>query len=231
MEPPVPHILVVDDDKRLRQLLDKYLSNEGYRVTQAKDATDARAKLASIAFDLLVLDIMMPGESGLDLTRGLRLESAVPILLLTAMGERTTSRPGTGADDYLPKPFEPRELVLRIQAILKRAQAGEAGQPRHAGAVKFGPYVFEIDRRRLFRSGEPIYLTESENELLFQLARRAGNPVPREELSGQALPEGEGENRQIDVQMNRLRRKIEDDPRFPRYLQTVRGRGYVLQPD
>ena len=232
MDARVPHILVVDDDKRLRVLLDQYLTKEGYRVTQAKDAADARAKLASIAFDLLVLDIMMPGESGLGLTEHLRRESPVPILLLTAMGEPGDRIKGleSGADDYLPKPFEPRELLLRIQSILKRAQIGE-GTARHAGAVKFGPYVFEIDRRRLFRSGEPIYLTESENELLFQLARRAGNPVPREDLTGQSQGEGDSENRQIDVQMNRLRRKIEDDPRFPRYLQTVRGRGYVLQPD
>ncbi len=230
MTAPVPHILVVDDDKRLRQLLDRYLSEQGYRVTQAKDAADARAKLSAIAFDLLVLDIMMPGETGLSLTRDLRRESAVPILLLTAMGESADRIVGleSGADDYLPKPFEPRELVLRIQSILKRATMG-AVPARAAGAIRFGAYVFEIERRRLFKSGEPLHLTEGETELLFQLARRAGHPVPREDLSGER--EIAGEHRQIDVQVNRLRRKIEDDPKFPRYLQTVRGRGYVLQPD
>jgi len=136
----------------------------------------------------------------------------------------------SGADDYLPKPFDPRELLLRIQSILKRALVSEPAA-RQAGVVKFGPYVFEVERRRLFKRGKQIYLTEGETELLFQLARRAGAPVQRDDLTGQDQSEGDGENRQIDVQMNRLRRKIEDDPRFPRYLQTVRGRGYVLQPD
>jgi len=225
-----PHVLVIDDDKRLRDLIARYLTEQGYRVTPAINAEDARAKLAGITFDLLVVDIMMPGESGLELTKSLRENSLVPILLLTAMGESTDRIAGleTGADDYLVKPFEPRELVLRISAILKRAQVvGE--RQISVGAVKFGAFVFEIERRRLFRSGEPVHLTEAESELLFQLARRAGQPVSREELA----PQGEdaGESRLIDVQMTRLRRKIEDDPRFPRFLQTVRGRGYVLQPD
>jgi two-component system phosphate regulon response regulator OmpR len=225
-----PHILVIDDDKRLRDLIGRYLTEQGYRVTTAIDAADARAKLAGITFDLLVVDIMMPGENGLDLTRSLREKTLVPILLLTAMGEATDRINGleTGADDYLVKPFEPRELVLRINAILKRAHQRVAG-PTTVGAVKFGAFVFEIERRRLFKAGEPIHLTEAESELLFQLARRAGEPVSREALSPQA--EEISESRLIDVQMTRLRRKIEDDPRFPRYLQTVRGRGYVLQPD
>src|SRR6185369_15790969 len=225
-----PHILVIDDDKRLRDLIGRYLTEQGYRVTTAIHAADARAKLAGITFDLLVVDIMMPGESGLELTHSLRENSLVPILLLTAMGESTDRIAGlqTGADDYLVKPFEPRELVLRIKSILKRA-VGRAERQTSVGAVKFGAFVFEIERRRLFKAGEPVHLTEAESELLFQLARRAGEPVSREALS----PQGEetGESRQIDVQMTRLRRKIEDDPRFPRYLQTVRGRGYVLQPD
>jgi two-component system phosphate regulon response regulator OmpR len=225
-----PHILVIDDDKRLRDLIGRYLTEQGYRVTTAVDAADARAKLAGITFDLLVVDIMMPGENGLELTRSLREKTLVPILLLTAMGEVTDRINGfeTGADDYLVKPFEPRELVLRINAILKRAQQRSAG-PTTVGAVKFGAFVFEIERRRLFKAGEPVHLTEAESELLFQLARRAGEPVTREALSPQA--DEPGESRLIDVQMTRLRRKIEDDPRFPRYLQTVRGRGYVLQPD
>jgi two-component system phosphate regulon response regulator OmpR len=225
-----PHILVIDDDKRLRDLIARYLTEQGYRVTSAIDAADARAKLAGITFDLLVVDIMMPGENGLELTKNLRENSLVPILLLTAMGESNDRIAGleTGADDYLVKPFEPRELVLRISAILKRAQARSERQTS-VGAVKFGAFVFEIERRRLFKAGEPVHLTEAESELLFQLARRAGEPVSREVLAPQS--EEGGESRLIDVQMTRLRRKIEDDPRFPRFLQTVRGRGYVLQPD
>ena len=225
-----PHILVIDDDKRLRDLIARYLTEQGYRVTTAIHAADARAKLAGITFDMLVVDIMMPGESGLELTQSLRENSLVPILLLTAMGESGDRIAGleTGADDYLVKPFEPRELVLRISAILKRARARTERQTS-VGAVKFGAFVFEIERRRLFKSGEPVHLTEAESELLFQLARRAGEPVSREALAPQA--EETGESRLIDVQMTRLRRKIEDDPRFPRFLQTVRGRGYVLQPD
>jgi len=225
-----PHILVIDDDKRLRDLIVRYLAEQGYRVTPAVNAADARAKLAGITFDLLVVDIMMPGESGLELTQSLRESSLVPILLLTAMGESGDRIAGleTGADDYLVKPFEPRELVLRIKAILKRASARTERQTS-VGAVKFGVFVFELERRRLFKAGEPVHLTEAESELLFQLARRAGQPVSREELA----PQGEdaGDSRLIDVQMTRLRRKIEDDPRFPRYLVTMRGRGYMLQPD
>jgi two-component system phosphate regulon response regulator OmpR len=225
-----PHVLVIDDDKRLRDLIARYLTEQGYRVTPAVNAEDARAKLAGITFDLLVVDIMMPGESGLELTKSLRENSLVPILLLTAMGESGDRIAGleTGADDYLVKPFEPRELVLRIKAILKRASARTERQTS-VGAVKFGSFVFELERRRLFKSGEPVHLTEAESELLFQLARRAGQPVSREELA----PQGEdaGDSRLIDVQMTRLRRKIEDDPRYPRFLVTVRGRGYMLQPD
>ena len=225
-----PHVLVIDDDKRLRDLIARYLTEQGYRVTSAVNAADARAKLAGITFDLLVVDIMMPGESGLELTKSLRENSLVPILLLTAMGESGDRIAGleTGADDYLVKPFEPRELVLRIKSILKRA-VGRAERQTSVGAVKFGAFVFEIERRRLFKSGEPVHLTEAESELLFQLARRAGEPVSREALS----PQGEeaGDSRLTDVQMTRLRRKVEDDPRFPRYLVTVRGRGYMLQPD
>jgi two-component system, OmpR family, phosphate regulon response regulator OmpR len=223
-----PHVLVIDDDKRLRDLIARYLTEQGYRVTAAVDAADARAKMAGITFDLLVVDVMMPGESGLELTTSLRETSLVPILLLTAMGESTDRITGleTGADDYLVKPFEPRELVLRIKAILKRARTE---RQTSVGAVKFGAFVFELERRRLFKAGEPVHLTEAESELLFQLARRAGEAVSREDLS----PQGEdaGDSRLIDVQMTRLRRKIEDDPRFPRYLVTVRGRGYMLQPD
>jgi two-component system phosphate regulon response regulator OmpR len=242
------HILVVDDDKRLRDLIARYLSEQGFRVTVATDAAEARAKLKSISFDLLVLDIMMPGENGLDLTRALRSDSAVPILLLTAMGEVQDRIAGleSGADDYLPKPFEPKELVLRINAILKRAQPRKPAAAPAASTVRFGDFAFEVEGRRLHKGGDIVHLTEGESDLLAVLARRAGQPVSRDELAARAgssdsddlagdHAEGNvaevGASRLIDVQMTRLRRKIEDDPRFPRYLQTVRGIGYVLRPD
>jgi two-component system phosphate regulon response regulator OmpR len=227
-----PHILVVDDDRRLRDLIARYLGEKGYHVVTAVDAADARTKLKSLAFDLLVLDIMMPGENGLELTAGLRQESDVPILLLTARTEVEDRIAGFehGADDYLTKPVEPKELVLRIQSILKRARPSPSAAQRRP-VVKFGAFLFEIERRRLFRGEEPVYLTEAETDLLARLAARAGEAMGRDELS--AVPEN-GESsagRQVDVLVTRLRRKIEEDPRFPRHLQTVRGRGYLLQPD
>ena len=232
-----PHILVVDDDRRIRDLTARYLSEQGFNVVTANDAADARDKMKSLAFDLLVLDIMMPGENGLELTVNLRTESDVPILLLTARTESQDRIAGleTGADDYLTKPFEPKELVLRIQSILKRARPVERAAPRRR-VIKFGEFLFELDRRRLFRGEEPVYLTEAETDLLTELASRAGEVVSRDALSSSAsetdesAPESSG-SRQVDVQVTRLRRKIESDPRFPRYLQTVRGRGYLLQPD
>jgi two-component system phosphate regulon response regulator OmpR len=228
-----PHILVVDDDRRLRDLIARYLSEQGYNVVTATDAADARGKMKSLAFDLLVLDVMMPGENGLELTAGLRTESDVPILLLTARAEIEDRIAGfeTGADDYLTKPFEPKELVLRIQSILKRARPAARIAPQRR-VIKFGEFLFELDRRRLFRGEEPVYLTEAETELLAKLAERAGECVTREELSS-STSEGEDSSgsRHVDVLVTRLRRKIEADPRFPRYLQTVRGRGYLLQPD
>jgi two-component system phosphate regulon response regulator OmpR len=222
-----PHILVVDDDRRLRELLKKYLCDSGYRVTTAADAADARARLASLAFDVIVLDVMMPGESGLDLTRSLRRASSVPILLLTAMGEPADRIRGfeTGADDYLPKPFEPRELLLRIQSILRRIPP----RPEGPAEVRLGEYCFDLAREQLHCGADPVHLTSAEASLLKALARNAGTAVSREELSRQCRT---GANvRTIDVQVTRLRRKIEPDPKLPRYLQTVRGRGYVLRPD
>ena len=233
-----PHILVVDDDKRLRELLRKYLTEQGFRVTVATDAADARRKLDGLAFDLLVLDIMMPGESGLELTRALREKDGVPILLLTAMGEPEDRIAGleTGADDYLAKPFEPRELVLRIRTILRRVPP-EAPSARRE--VRFGAFSFDLDRRTLRRGSQEIRLTGGEAELLAALAAAPGQALSREALGQQARlgqgaggpPDLAGGSRMVDVQMTRLRRKIEADPRFPRYLQTVRGRGYMLQPD
>ena len=221
-----PHILVVDDDTRLRELLHKYLTEQGFRITAAQDAADARAKLASFDFDLIVLDIMMPGESGLELTRGLREASQVPVLLLTAMGEIEDRIAGleSGADDYLPKPFEPRELVLRINAILRRTQA-----PAPDGQIAFGDYSFDLAREELRRGEEFVRLTAAEASLLKTLARQPGVPVSRETLSAENPMIGN--TRAIDVQVTRLRRKIEENPRFPRHLQAVRGVGYVLMPD
>lgn len=222
------HLLVVDDDARLRELLRRYLVEQGFRVTVAADAEEARVKLAAFAFDLIVLDIMMPGDSGLDLTAELRRTSRVPILLLTARGEAEDRIEGLerGADDYLPKPFEPRELVLRIRTILRRVPQEP---PRPAPEIRFGPLTFDAERRLLRRDGEEVRLTTAEAELLAALARNPGVPMTREELGRQTA--GEGGSRTVDVQMTRLRRKIEPDPRFPRYLQTVRGRGYVLRAD
>ncbi len=224
-----PHILVVDDDRRLRDLLQRYLTEQGFRITTAEDVTDARAKLGSIAFDLLVLDIMMPGETGLQLTETLRQNSSVPILLLTAMNETENRIAGfeCGADDYLAKPFEPRELVLRINAILRRVPPPPVAQgPRK---VVFGDFCFDLEREELTRAGSFVRLTTAEASLLKALARRAGEPISRDDLGEESMISGNA--RTIDVQVTRLRRKIEDDPKFPRYLQTVRGTGYVLMPD
>jgi two-component system phosphate regulon response regulator OmpR len=226
MNEPEPHLLVVDDDARLRELLRRYLSDSGFRVTTAADVNEARANLASFAFDLVVLDVMMPGESGLELTRALRREGRVPILLLTAMAEPEDRVNGLeqGADDYLSKPFEPRELVLRIRNVLQRRPAGAGSHE-----VRFGGYRFETARGELFRGGDVVHLTAAEAGLLSMLVQRGGQPVSREELSQTA--QFSGNVRNVDVQITRLRRKIERDPRFPRYLQTVRGTGYVLKPD
>ena len=224
-----PHLLVVDDDLRLRELLRRYLSDSGFRVTGAADAAEARAQLASFAFDLVVLDVMMPGESGLALTRSLRddPEPRVPVLLLTAMGEPEDRVNGLehGADDYLVKPFEPRELVLRIRNILQRRPAVTPPP----GEVRFGAFRFHLARSELFRGDDAVHLTTAETGLLSILAQQAGQPVSREELSQSAGFSGNIRN--VDVQMTRLRRKVEGDPRYPRYLQTVRGTGYVLKPE
>ncbi len=228
MQDEAPHILVVDDDDRLRNLLRRYLTEQGFRVTTAGDVAQARDKLRSLAFDLLVLDIMMPGESGLDLTRSLRRESDVPILLLTAMGETADRIDGLecGADYYLTKPFEPRELVLRIKAVLRRMpqEGEEVGKEVH-----FGVFCFDLEREELRRGEAFVRLTAAEVGLLKALARRPGVPLSREDLTGADV--GPNNTRAVDVQVTRLRRKIESNPRFPRYLQTVRGTGYVLVPD
>jgi two-component system phosphate regulon response regulator OmpR len=226
--PDMPHLLVVDDDARLRALLARYLGENGHIVSTAASAAEARARLRSLAFDILVLDIMMPGESGLDFAHALRADGAtLPILMLTARGESGERIAGfeAGADDYLPKPFEPRELLLRIGAILRRA----ARPPDTAAPIRLGRWRFDPDRFQLAGENETIRLTDVEVSLLRVLAQTPGAIVTRDELVDRSRVPVNA--RSIDVQVNRLRRKIEIDPRTPRYLQTVRGSGYVLRPD
>ena len=227
MEADLPHILVVDDDDRLRELLRKYLTENGFRVTTSSEAADARARLSILDFDLMVLDLMMPGESGLDFAADLRRTSSIPILMLTAMGETEDRINGLerGADDYLVKPFEPRELLLRIHNILRRVPRPDVAPSK----VRLGEVTFDLNRAELSRNGAPIRLTDVESALLMTLAKCQGVVLSRDELIVHTGAGGEG--RTVDVQVTRLRRKIEPDPRQPRYLQTVRGKGYVLHPD
>jgi two-component system phosphate regulon response regulator OmpR len=222
-----PHLLVVDDDTRIRNLLKQFLSSNGFRVTVAGTAAEARRKLEGLDFDLLILDVMMPGESGVDLTKSLRVDKNVPILMLTALSETDSRIVGleAGADDYLPKPFDPRELILRINNILRRG--GPPPTPKLEQIV-FGPYTFQIARRELKRGGETIRLTDREQDILSVFATRVGETIPRHELVAGEAEVGE---RTIDVQINRLRRKIERDPANPVWLQTVRGVGYKLSVD
>ena len=223
------HILVVDDDRRLRELLRKYLSDNGYLVATAADAAEARQRMAGLSFDLVVLDVMMPGEDGMQLTRSLRAEgNRVPILLLTARGEVDDRIRGleAGADDYLSKPFEPRELLLRLGSILRRTPR-DAPEPTRE--LRLGAFIWDPARSELRRGDQPVHLTQAERDLLAVLAEVAGQGVARDDL---ALRTGNSANpRTVDVQVTRLRKKIEDDPRLPRYLQTVRGMGYMLRPD
>ena len=219
-----PHLLVVDDDRRIRALLLRFLVAEGYRVSTAETAKEARAKLAGLKFDLLVLDVMMPGENGFDLARAIRASSTVPILMLTARDEAQSRIEGLeiGADDYLAKPFEPRELSLRIANILKRAKPPAAAP---AESVRFGPYVFHMTSGELRRGDEAIRLTDRERDMLRTLTSSVGETVPRQALAGSGDNVSE---RTVDVQVNRLRRKIERDPANPLIVQTVRGIGYRL---
>jgi two-component system, OmpR family, phosphate regulon response regulator OmpR len=226
-----PHVLVVDDDRRLRDLLARFLTEAGYRVTTAASAAEARAKAESFLFDALVLDVMMPGETGFDYARSLRQTSQVPILMLTARSDAADRVTGLeiGADDYLSKPFEPRELLLRLGNILKRTVP--ATGPTNGDVpdvIHFGPFSYRFDRGELRREDDIVRITEREREILTLLGSRAGDNVPREELSGNGVAANE---RTVDVQINRLRRKIEVDPANPVFLQTVRGIGYRLVVD
>jgi two-component system phosphate regulon response regulator OmpR len=226
------HLLIVDDDRRIRELLRRYLVAGGYRVTTAGNAAEATTAMRNMAFDLIVLDVMMPGEDGFSFASRLRGETGtgaqIPILMLTAKTEFEERVLGfeIGVDDYLGKPFEPRELSLRIASILRRAKPPEdAGVPAQ---VHFGPFVFDLERGELRENGELVRITEREREMLRLLAAQTGATVSREALSGTG---GAGNERTIDVQVNRLRRKIERDPANPLYLQTARGAGYRLLVD
>lgn len=230
-----PHVLIVDDDRRLRDLLGRFLSEQGYRITTAANAAEADGKLQHLAFDCLVLDVMMPGENGFDFARRLRKDSQIPILMLTARAELDDRLTGLslGADDYLSKPFEPRELVLRLNNILKRTQSpAEPTETRpHRDQVWFGPFLYRLERGELLRGDDLVRLTERERDMLTILASRAGEQVPREHLIGPNASPDIASDRAVDVQINRLRRKIERDPSNPVFLQTVRGVGYRLVVD
>ncbi|MBI1359466.1 MAG: response regulator [Alphaproteobacteria bacterium] len=219
------HILAVDDDDRLRDLLKRYLVREGYDVTAARDAAAARRFLQSMSFDLIILDVMMPGEDGLSLLTSIRETSTAPVILLTARGQPNERIEGLklGADDYLAKPFEPEELVLRIGAILRRAAPEQPAEE-----VRLSGMIFHVSKGELRRDGRMVRLTESETQLLKILASRGGSPVSRHELASLTAA---GVERSVDVQVTRLRRKIERDPREPVHLQTVRGVGYRLAGD
>ncbi|MEL7429940.1 MAG: response regulator transcription factor [Pseudomonadota bacterium] len=219
-----PHILVVDDDRRLRELLTRYLTNNSFRVSAAGDAAEARRKLEGLEFDLLVVDVMMPGETGLSFTKSISSQKEVPILLLTALANTENRIEGleAGADDYLPKPFEPKELLLRINSILKRTARPEEPAIEQ---VTFGDFYFSVKRGELTQSGSTVRLTDREREIMTIFASKPGGTIARHQLLGNESLTNE---RKIDVQINRLRRKIEEDPANPKWLQTVRGIGYRL---
>ena len=226
------HLLIVDDDERIRGLLQKFLIRNGFLVSVARDAAQARKILGGLEFDMIVMDVMMPGEDGVTLTRELRKRMQTPILLLTARGETANRIEGleAGADDYLVKPFEPKELLLRINAILRRVPQVRAADPVrkviHLGAVRY-----DVDRGEMWRGEAQVRLTATEAQLMRIFAAQPGVALSRETLVGDAARGDAAQERAVDVQITRLRRKIEDDAKAPRYLQTVRGEGYMLQPD
>ena len=233
MSDVAPHLLIVDDDERIRGLLRTFLMRNGFLVTAARDAAHARRILAGLDFDLIVLDVMMPGEDGMSLTRAIRETSVTPVLLLTARGETGDRIAGleAGADDYLAKPFEPKELLLRINAILRRMPAPDDSDsvPRvlHLGAIRY-----DIDRGEMWQGKDPVRLTAPEAQLMRIFSASPGEPITRARLVEElGRDKGQAQERAVDVQITRLRRKIEQDPKQPRYLQTVRGAGYMLAPD
>jgi two-component system, OmpR family, phosphate regulon response regulator OmpR len=232
-EPPADdaqHVLVVDDDRRIRDLLSQFLRGHGYRVTTAESAASARARMEGMAFDLIVLDVMMPVETGFQFAGWLRERSAVPILMLTALSDVNDRLRGLelGVDDYLSKPFAPRELLLRIGSILRRVAAPPPAGAEAGERVTFGPFELHVARGELKRGPDIVHVTDRERDLLRTLAEARGGAVAREAL---VTPGPEGNERSVDVQINRLRRKIETDPTNPLYLQTARGAGYRLAID
>ena len=218
------NLLVVDDDQRIRDLLKEYLIKEGFIISTADCVEDAREKMRYINYDLIILDVMMPGDDGVKFTSEIRLNSQTPIILLTAKSEIDSKIEGleTGADDYITKPFSPKELVLRINSILKRSKDNKILNPE----IFFGDYILNIETRDFTKSGTRVYLTERELNLLILLAESPGKPISREDLAGIDEP-----GRAVDVGINRLRKKIEDNPTMPIWLQTVRGKGYILRPN
>ena len=226
------HLLIVDDDERIRGLLQKFLIKNGFLVTTGRDAAHARRLLAGLEFDLIVLDVMMPGEDGVSLTRDLRPRLATPILLLTAKGETSDRIAGleAGADDYLAKPFEPKELLLRINAILRRTPT--PAMVKLPTVLNFGAVRYDADRGEMWRGESLVRLTATEAALMRILAAKPGEAVSRMQLVDELGRGGEQtQERAVDVQITRLRRKFEADPKMPRYLQTVRGAGYMLAPE
>lgn len=227
------HLLIVDDDERIRDLLKKFLMRNGFLVTAARDAAHARRVLSGLDFDMIVLDVMMPGEDGVSLTRALRETHTTPILLLTARGETEHRIAGleAGADDYLAKPFEPKELLLRINAILRRMPEVPA-QETASKILHLGPIRYDLERGEMWRGEDPVRLTATESQLMKIFSAQPGEPISRAKLvEDLGRDKGQAQERAVDVQITRLRRKIEQDPKQPRYLQTVRGAGYMLAPD
>ncbi|MFD2738300.1 response regulator [Sulfitobacter aestuarii] len=227
------HLLIVDDDERIRTLLQKFLIRHGFLVTSARDAPHARRILKGLDFDLIVLDVMMPGEDGLALTRSLRETMQTPILLLTAKGETDNRIEGleAGADDYLPKPFEPKELLLRINAILRRMPDTSVADATPK-VLSLGPIRYDLERGEMWQGDELIRLTATEVQLMKIFAAQPDTALSRAKLVEElGRDRGQAQERAVDVQITRLRRKIEHDPKQPRYLQTVRGAGYMLAPD
>lgn len=233
MSDPAPHLLIIDDDERIRDLLRKFLQRNGFLVSVARDASHSRRVLAGLEFDMIVMDVMMPGEDGITLTRSLREYLDTPILLLTAKGETEDRIKGleVGADDYLPKPFEPKELLLRINAILRRMPEPEP-EITAPKVLILGPVRFDIERSELMKGEEQVRLTATEVQLMRIFSEHLREPVSRTKLvEDLGRDKGQAQERAVDVQITRLRRKIEVDPKQPRYLQTVRGEGYMLSPD
>lgn len=228
-----PHLLIVDDDERIRVLLQKFLVRSGFLVTAARDAAHARRILSGLDFDLIVLDVMMPGEDGVTLCADLRRNRETPILLLTAKAETNDRIAGleAGADDYLAKPFEPKELLLRINSILRRVPPADAGTlaPK---MLYLGPLRYDMERGEIWSGEDLVRLTATEVQLMRIFSGSPGEAISREDLVDRlGRSGGQAQERAVDVQITRLRRKLEADPKQPRYLQTVRGAGYMLAPD